>query len=255
MAGTDIGVGDSELATLLVAPADNTTQAALTVTAPDGTATPYAASGGTLDPIPNSSDTQQLWTTDQPVVYSAPGRWVLAWTVTGTGEGAEDLDIYVVASPVAGGPTWLPGRSRVANYLPHRTLAVSTGITGSADVYEMTFDSSTRPSGVQIDRLIADGAAWVQSRIAPMHASSQAAAGLLCALWAAVATERSWPKDDSSLERARDMEKSMNDMLAGLIASNTIANAGDGNPETVDVVLPVWSFPPADCRYDSARYW
>jgi hypothetical protein len=255
---TDVGIGDSETPWIVVAPADNTTQAALVVTAPDGTSTSIAATGGSFVPIDGSSDEEQRWTANQPVVYDQPGLWVLRWDITGTGQGAEDLEVFVVPSPVAGGPTWTPGRSRVANYVPHRTLARSTSsIIDSQDNYALTFDGTTRPSGVMVDRLIADGVAWVASRLAPMHTSSQPAAATVSALWAAVHVERGWQSDDSSLERARDLEKTMTAMLDGLIASNAAANTDeDGDTDTVNpAVMPYWSFPPADPRYDSAGYW
>jgi hypothetical protein len=255
---TDVGIGDSETPWIVVAPADNTTQAALVVTAPDGTGTSIAATGGAFVPIDGSSDEEQRWTANQPVVYDEPGRWILHWDITGTGQGAEDLEVFVVPSPVAGGPTWTPGRSRVANYVPHRTLARSTSsIIDSQDNYALTFDGTTRPSGVMVDRLIADGVAWVASRLAPMHTSSQPAAATVSALWAAVHVERGWQSDDSSLERARDLEKTMTAMLDGLIASNAAANTDeDGDTDTVNpAVMPYWSFPAADPRYDDSRYW
>lgn len=250
---SDIGVGDSELATLLVAPADGTTQAVLTVTAPGGTATPYTATGGPFLPIEDSSDTQQLWTTDQPIVYSSPGHRVLHWNVTGTGEGEEDLDVYVVRSPVAGGPTWLPGRSRVANYVPHRTLARSvTSTVESEDEYAFTFDSTTIPNGVSVSTLIADGAAWVQSRVYPMNARSEEASAVCTALFAAAMVERSWPDGDQSLARANDLEKRLDVMLADLVKANNAANGTDDYG--IDIV-PVWSFPRPGLRWDYGGYW
>lgn len=248
--GTDIGQGDSESAYLDVAPADNTTVAALLVHRPDGTSTPFTASGGTLTPIPDTSPVQysQRWTTDTPVVYNQPGKWVLSWTVTGTGEGAEDLEVWVVASPIAGGPTWAPGRSRVANYVPHRTLASSaSSIIGSQDTYELTFDSTTRPTGIQIDRLIADGIDWITTLVTPLHPTSQPAAALLAALWAAISAERSWPNDEQSLSRANDMEKRLDSLLAALLVSNGNANNDSGTEDPAVHPLPVWSFPPAPC--------
>jgi hypothetical protein len=251
---SDIGEGDSETATLLVSPADGTTQATLTVTAPDGTTRSYTASGGPLNPIDGSSDTQQLWTTDQPVLYDQAGHWVLHWDVTNTGEGVEDLDVYVVRSPVAGGPTWLPGRSRVAAYVPHRTLARSVDTsTESAETYQFTFDSTTIPTGVVVDRLIADGSAWVSALVTPLNVKSEPLAALIAALWAAIATERSWPDDETSLQRANDMEKQLNSMLTALKQSNLDANTG--TDEGFDIAYPAWSFPRADLRWDSPRYW
>lgn len=236
---SDVGVGDSETPFVDVAPADNTTAATLTVNKPDGTSTPVPASGGALTPIPGTSPVQysQRWTADTPVTYSQPSKWVLHWDVTGTGEGDEDLEVWVVASPVAGGPTWLPGRSRVANYVPHRTLVRSiSSIIDSQDTYEYTFDSTTLPSGVQVDRLIADGAAWVRARAINLHINLYDAASVCVALYAAAAVERGWPTDDQSLQRANDIEKRLDAMLDNLVAANDVANGDDGGDYGIDIV-------------------
>jgi hypothetical protein len=239
---------------LVVAPADTDTAATLTLTAPDGTATSVPVSGGALEPISGSDDSQQTWTSDNPVVYSAARRWVLTWTVTGTGEGVEALEVYVVASPVAGGPTWLPGRSRVAAYVPRRTLVRSVSSTvESADQYAWTFDSTTTPTGLEVSRLIADGASWVKARVAPMAASSEELAGTVCAIYAAAMIERNWPEDDNALQRANDLERRLDAMLADLIAANNASNGTDDFG--LEVVNPVYSFPVADPRYDDAHYW
>ena len=251
---SDVGTGDSEVPTLLVAPADGTTAVTLEVRPPTGSPYPLTMTGGALQPIPNSTDQQQLWTATSPVVYSEPGRWVLHFASANTGEGVEDLEVYVAASPVAGGPTWTPGRSRVANYVPHRTLVRNTASTlTSADTFAWTFDSTTTPPGVSVDRLIADGVDWVTALITPLHAKSEKLAALLAALWAAIALERAWPDDDDSLQRANDMEKQLTSMLAALRQSNDDANNGTDNG--FDIVYPYWAFPAADCRWDSATYW
>lgn len=253
---SDVGVGDSELGTLNVAPADGTTSAVCTVTGPAGTPVSFTATGGPLLPIEGSTNTQQLWTTDQPITYVEPGRWVLHWDVTGTGQGAEDFVVHVVASPVAGGPTWLPGRSRVATYVPHRTLARSTASTvASADEYVFGFDSTTIPTGVQVDRLIMDGVDWVSTLVTPLNVKSQPLAALVSALWAGIAVERGWPDDDQSLARANDMEKQLNLLLAELKAANLAANTTDGVQSVPPAVLPAWSFPPSDLRWDSSCYF
>ncbi len=251
---SDLGVGDAETASLVVAPADTDTAATLTATAPDGTTTSVPVSGGALEPITGSDDSQQTWTSDDPVVYSAAGRWVLTWTVTGTGEGVEALEVYVVASPTAGGPTWTPGRSKVAAYVPHRTLARSvTSTTESQDTYQYTFDQSTTPTGVQTDALIADAVAWVSARVVPMQAGLYDLARAVAALLAAAWVERSWPDDDQSLTRANDMEKRADAMLADLVAAN--AAGSDTGEYGVDLVNPVHSFPLADPRWDYSGYW
>lgn len=253
---TDVATGDSELPFLIIAPADADTTATLTVHAPDGTSNTTGVSPGPLEPIDGSSDRQQRWTADTPVVYSSPGRWVLSWAISGTGEGSEDYEVYVVASPVAGGPTWLPGRSRVAAYVPHRTLVrAPLSITGGQDSYALTFDSTTVPSGLEVSRLIADGSDWVRALIAPMHPSSEPLAALISALWAAIAVERAWQHDDSSLQRANDMEKQLNTMLGSLKAANADANEAGGVEYPTTSAAPAYSFPPADLRWDYSRYF
>jgi hypothetical protein len=153
-------------------------------------------------------------------------------------------------------PAWSPTVEDVADYVPHRTLArVPVGITGSADQYRLTFDETTRPTAQIVRRLVATQVALIGARVRPLHASSQLAASGLAALAAAVWVERSWPNDAESLQRANDMERQLNLMLTGLIAANDLANSGDSNPETIDVVYPVWSFPESDPRFDSASYF
>lgn len=255
---SDVGVGDSETAVLDVQHADNTTTVTLTVHKPDGSTSTMSMTGAALVVIAGTGPVEysQRWTSTTPVEYDQPGRWVLHYTVTGTGKGAEDVEVFVVASPVAGGPTWTPGRSRPANYLPHRTLVRSAlTTTEGEEAYAYTWDSTTMPNGVVVDRLIADGVAWVSSRVNPMNTSVGGAAAVVAALYAAAAVERGWPQDDSSLERARDLEKRMDLLMADLITANNEANSDDGSPDPTAHPLPVWSFPAADLRYDDSRYW
>ena len=84
-------VGDVVTAQLVVAPFDGTTQAVLSVTAPDGTVSSPATSTG---------DGGQTWTA--PLTYSAAGVWLLRWTVTGTGASVENQQIAVAPTPGAG---------------------------------------------------------------------------------------------------------------------------------------------------------
>ncbi|MFY1686494.1 hypothetical protein [Plantactinospora sp. WMMB782] len=235
---SDVSVGDIEAPYLDVRPADGGTTGVLTVTAPDDTTTEPAVTAGTP-----SDGAVRL--TASPVTFTQPGRWLLRWTVTGLGAGAEDATVYVVPSPTAGGPTWWPGRSRVANYVPQRTLVRSpASYTESGDTYELTFDSTTRPTGVAVDRLIADGAAWVSTRLTrPLHDSLHDAASVCVALYAAAAVERGWPHDDNSLQRATDLERRLDQMLADLVGANDDAS-GDEDPDVPQTHLsPVYSFP------------
>lgn len=231
---TDIGVGDSEVPRLTVTPYDDDTAVTLIVTGPGGisdTLSPY---------VVGAADDTQTWVTT-PVTYTAPGLWLLTWDVTGTGAGRETQEVRVTASPLAGGPAWLPGRSRVANYVPSRTLGVDS------ETHELTFNSSTRPTGVMVDRLLADAAARIAGRASPVHSSLHETAAVVAALFAAAAVERGWPDDDNtqaSLQRANDLERQANTALAELARANEAASGGDAtDPEQANALAPVWSFP------------
>lgn len=151
---------------------------------------------------------------------------------------------------------WTPTKANVADYVPHRTLTrAESSTTAGEDTYQLTFSETTRPTGDAVDRLVADGVAWVSARVRPMHPASQDSARVAATLYAAAAVERGWPEDESALQRANDLEKRADTLLAALVVSNDAANAGDADAETVDVVLPSWSFPAADVRYDSVGYF
>lgn len=96
---TDAGVGDVEVPTLQVTPYDGTTTATLTVTAPDGTVTTPNVTSSDDDPEVGT----QTWT-GEAVTYDQAGRWVLAWTVAGTGASAEDQEVYVPAPVLSAQP-------------------------------------------------------------------------------------------------------------------------------------------------------
>lgn len=83
-------VGDAVTAQLLVSPYDTSTQAVLTVTAPDG---------ATSTPVTSSEDGGQTW--KAPLVFTAAGVWLLHWTVTGTGASVENEQISVAPTPGA----------------------------------------------------------------------------------------------------------------------------------------------------------
>lgn len=100
-------LGDVVTASLVVSPFDGTTQATLSVTAPDGTVSA---------PVASSTNGGQTWTA--PLTYTAAGVWLLRWTVTGTGASVENEQIAVAPTPGAG----LTGRiyattTDLANYL------------------------------------------------------------------------------------------------------------------------------------------
>lgn len=152
-------------------------------------------------------------------------------------------------------PAWAPSLAQVAGYVPHRTLVrADASIVASQDTYQFTFDQTTIPTADQVTQLIGDGCTWMTAIVAPLNPMSEPMAGLLAGLWAAIAVERGWPEDDTSLQRASDMEKRLDTLTKALIASNTAANTQDGVAYPTPV-LPQWSFPPSGIRWDSTRYW
>lgn len=226
---SDVGVGDIEQPHLDVQPGDATTAGTLQVIAPpDGTdQAPAATPGAPVDGV--------VRLTAAPVTYDAPGLWVLHWVVTGTGASQEDEEVYVVPAPTAGGPTWRPGRSRVANYVPNRTLG------RDVETHALTFDSTTLPTGVVVDRLIADAVATILARTGDVDTSLDEAAGACAAVMAACAVERGYPalSQERSLTRAQDLCKQARQMLDDLV----VANQRPDDPGSVGALSPVYSFP------------
>ena len=155
-------------------------------------------------------------------------------------------------------PDWAPTGYDVAAYVPHRTLVrAESSTTQGEDTYRYSFDETTRPSTDQISRLIADNVAYVSLRLVPFAVSSEGAAAAIVSVLTAAACERGWPEDEYALQRANDLEKRADLMLAGLILANDLSNH-DGDADGEDdrsSVLPVFSFPPADPRYDHAGYF
>ncbi len=165
----------------------------------------------------------------------------------------------IVAGPgQAEVPDWAPAGYDVAAYVPHRTLVrAESSTTQGEDTYLYLFDETTRPSTDQVSRLIADAVAYVSARLVPFATSSQPAAAAIASMLAAASVERGWPEDEYALQRANDLERRADLMLAGLIAANDLANHdadGDGEDDRAEV-LPVWSFPEPDSRFDSAAYF
>lgn len=109
--------GSSQAAQLTVDPFDGTTAATVTVTNPAGTTT-------TVSPAPATSDGGQTWTAT--VAYPAAGRYVLTWTVTGTG--AHKTVQEVLVDP-------LDPRDR--SYATSTDLANYTGTTVPSDADRM----------------------------------------------------------------------------------------------------------------------
>jgi hypothetical protein len=235
---TDVGVGDIEIPYLDVTPGDATTAGTLTAHPPQGDPVDVAVAAGAP-----ADDTVRL--TADPVTYTVPGRWVLHWAVTGAGAGAEDQEVYVVAPPTAGGPTWTPGRSRVANYVPGRTLVPAAG---GANTAVRTFDSTTNPPGIVVDRLIADAVAWVLTATGTVDPSLHDMAAATAAVWAAAMVEQGYPDRDAATKQTSAdtaaallaQARTMRDDLARANAAVSGTNPND----PAAALLPRWSFPP-----------
>ncbi|MFF7553569.1 hypothetical protein ACFZA9_11865 [Streptomyces olivaceus] len=115
-------VGDVVTAQLVVAPYDTSTQAVLTVTAPDGTMS---------TPVTTSEDGGQTWTA--PLVYTAAGVWLLHWMVSGTGASVENEQVSVAPTPgaSAGGRTYAT-TTDLANYLREAPPLDAAGLLADA---------------------------------------------------------------------------------------------------------------------------
>jgi len=225
---SDIGVGDIEIPTLLVDPGDATTAGTLTVTAPDGTQVSPSVT-------PDPPDSGRVRLVAEPVTYGQPGRWTLNWAVTGTGASAETVEVYVTKTPLSDSfPVWTPGRTRVANYVPLRTLA------RDAETFQNTFNSETQPNGVQVDRLIADAVSRILAHTGEIAPTLHEFASTVAAILAAAAVERGYAArpEEHSLQRARDLEAQGLRMLSQLVEANQ-------RPDQPGAALPpLWSFPP-----------
>lgn len=105
-------VGDWQVATLTVSVYDGSTQAALTVIAPDDTETALT---------PTTADGGASWTAPA-YELTMPGEWVERWTVTGTGKSQERRVLQVAPDP-----TEVPDGQRIyantADYAKHLRAA------------------------------------------------------------------------------------------------------------------------------------
>lgn len=99
--------GEVATVQLVVDPYDETTEALLTVRAPDGT---------TTTPSTSTADEGQTWTAQ--VTYAAAGIWRLMWTVTGTGADVtyEPVSVAPVPDNVGAGRVYAT-TTQLAEYL------------------------------------------------------------------------------------------------------------------------------------------
>lgn len=224
--------GSPTALTLTVDPNDATTRVTVTLTAPDGTV---------LDPSPTpiTSDGGHTWTAT-PTLTQA-GKWVAHWLVTNTGAGAVDEEVWVSepASPAAA-VTWRPELWQVADYIPARTLV------GAVDGYGNpidTFDSTTRPTGDMVARIITAAVAWVQAKTGPVDASLDDLARSVAAKYAASQVELTYPDNGNDLNTAQQLYQQAVAARDDLWRANE-AVTGEDPEDPAAQVMPVYSFPP-----------
>lgn len=230
---SDLSVGDVDILYLDVTPAAGDTTGTLTVYRPDGTSMPVPVTPG---PVAGDPAVRRL--TADPVTFTLPGRWVFSWMVTGTGVGAEDIEVWVAAPPVAGGPSWAPGLSRVAAYIPRLTV---DQVTPGSAVEIGTFDTRTNPTGLIAQRHINDA-------VAEVLALTGTVPDALHALASAIAARRA----AASILRAYGDDRAGQDTLAVAAALDARADADLNRLQTaVDPggdgygieIVPVYAFP------------
>lgn len=139
-------------------------------------------------------------------------------------------------------PVWAPTRERVADYVSPRTVITAAG----GNELLRTFTENTQPTGGTVDRLIADGVAWVLAECGAVADTLTDLASTVAALHAAWAVELSWPDreatvKDTSLGVADRLRAQAEAMMARLVAANTAA--GQGSVAAGSPVLPRWQFP------------
>lgn len=223
--------GSSDTLRLAIDPFDNTTAVTVTVVAKDGT---------TLNPTATTTDSGHTWTAT--AVYAVDGKWVAYWTVTGTGAGKAEEEIWVsrAASPAAA-VTWRPELWHVADFVPGRTLVGATDGYGNA---LQTFDNTTHPTGSSVQRLITGGCSWVLMKTGALDpaGSLDEAARATAAVYTAYAIERGYPDNSKEAATASDLWQQANQMRDDLWRAN-VAVTGTDTEDPNAALLPVFAFP------------
>jgi hypothetical protein len=223
--------GSQDTLTLTVDPFDVTTGVTVTVAGPNGS---------NLAPTAVSTDNGHTWTAH--VAYGVAGKWVAVWTVTGTGAGTTEQEVWVTtpATPIAA-VTWRPALWNVADYVPGRTLVGAVDGYGNA---LLTFDNTTHPTDQQVQRIITAGCAWIGTRCTPIHTTLSDMALAVAATWAAARIELTWPDNRDDLNTAEQLLAQATTMRDDLCRANqAVSGEDDEDPEAH--LMPVWSFPRA----------
>ncbi|MEU4558527.1 hypothetical protein AB0F72_09055 [Actinoplanes sp. NPDC023936] len=236
---SDLGVGDIDVPYLDVSPAAGDTAGTATLHRPDGTSAPLAVTAGVVstDPVTGVASRRL---TSEPITFTQAGKWVLSWTATGTGAGAEDAVFWVTPRPAAGGPTWTPGLSRVAAYIPRLTVDQTT--PGSA-TERGTFDDHTNPTGQVAQRHIDDAVAEVAALAGTVPDALHALASAIAARRAAASILRAYG-DDRSGQNALAFAAALDARADTDLTRLQTEIAEDEEPYGIDVA-PAYSFPPA----------
>ncbi|GAA2346928.1 hypothetical protein [Dactylosporangium salmoneum] len=245
----DLTTGDSEQPWIDVAPYQvGDTTATLTLHSPADT-----DPSGTSIPLDGGVETtagglQVLrFTTVGLVQYPAPGWWVRSWNVDGVGACQPDERFFVAPNPLAGGPLWTPARARVASYVPSRPLVPA--VDGS-NVDLMTFDQTTRPTGAQVDQLIADAVNWVTDETGDLDPSLYESATACAAIRAAGFVELGYPERNDPMRSTANntsdrLLKQADQMLVKLAARNeSLTGVDPDDPGAVFEIVPAYRFPP-----------
>jgi hypothetical protein len=139
---------------------------------------------------------------------------------------------------------WAPSLVKVADRLPGRTLVK---VFDGSNNEVMTFDSTTRPTGASVLRLIDDSVEWVKLATGTTVDLSLYGAAMACAeIYTAASIERGYPERESQNEKdaqatAAALFAQAADIRKDLAARNDIL-IGE-NPEVFEIAPP-WSFPP-----------
>lgn len=217
--------GDYVPLTLFVPEGDNTTGATIQWTDPS-TAT------GAVSPAPVTSDGGKTWLASHQVTQV--GNWIFTWSITGMGAGIEKSTVYVTdGSPVP----WIPSLRSVADYVPSRTVPVDSPISTP----QMTFNTSTIPSGEQAHRQILSAVRWVISRVGTVDTTLYAHAHDVASLRAAGLIELSYPERDGDVNTATALLAQAELALKDLVTANVSVTGVSNDPSTD--LLPQYAFP------------
>jgi hypothetical protein len=144
-------------------------------------------------------------------------------------------------------PLWAPDRTQVADYVPGRTL--SQDLNGA----RLTFDATTRPTGDEVDRLIAEATTWVMLKTGTAIAANLlGAATTAAAIRTAGMVELGYPRNAKDLDTAQILLKQASDLRDDLARANAAAT-GEDPTDPAENVLPVWHFPPAPHHHSHGR--